>query len=115
MAAPMLDNDWVPGDTWGARLALVRQVTGWNYEQAGAACDIEPETWRQWEKKGRSPRRIHDIARQIADASKCNYLWLVAGDVAVPRSRWFSPLSLVSAPSGQMSLAFDAAPELALV
>jgi transcriptional regulator with XRE-family HTH domain len=114
MALPITDTDWVPEDTWGARLALVRQHMGWNYEQAGKACDIEPETWRQWEKRGRSPRKIHEIARRIASVSGANYVWLMAGG-ELARSRCFSPLALVSDVPGQMELAFDAMPVLELV
>ena len=109
MAAPQQDHagdGWVAEDTWGARLALVRQRMGWNYEQAGQACTIEPETWRQWEKVGRSPRKIHEVARRIADVSGANYVWLMAGGPL--RSRCFSPeLALVPALDGsQLELEF---------
>lgn len=101
MAAPQHDDGsdgWVAEDTWGARLALVRQRMGWNYEQAGHACEIEPETWRQWEKVGRSPRKIHEVARRISDQSGANYVWLMAGGPL--RSRCFS-LALVPPLDGQ--------------
>ena len=98
---------WVPMDTFGTRLAIVRQHMGWNTAEAGEACGVNDQTWRNWEA-GRSPRKFEDVCHKIADASGCSYLWLMAGDVAVPRSRCFSPdLALVPALDAQLELDFD--------
>lgn len=74
----MPTEDWIPKDTFGARLALVRQHMGWNVKEAGEACDITPNSWSNWEH-GRKPRDLHDVARTIADASGCSYRWLMLG------------------------------------
>jgi hypothetical protein len=72
---------WTADDsTFGARLALIRQRMGWgNVKQAAAACGLPPESWRRWERDGRSPRDILDIAAVIAERTGCDYGWLLAG------------------------------------
>lgn len=72
---------WVPdATTFGARLALIRQHMGWgNIEKAAKACGISTETWRSWERDNREPHRLSAVARQIATATGCDYLWLLAG------------------------------------
>ncbi len=90
---------WIPTDTFGARLALIRQRFGWNVVEAAEACSLNDETWRQWEKTGRTPRNVFDVARKIADATGCDYDWLVVGgDLA--RSRWAAPAALRILPGG---------------
>jgi hypothetical protein len=87
---PTTTVGWVPDDTFGARLALVRQHMGWNITQAAIACGQNEETWRGWEKFHRSPRQIQKVARRIAEATGCSYSWLMlGGDVdsgCIPRS-----------------------------
>lgn len=72
---------WIPdASTFGARLALIRQRMGWgNVEKAAKACGISTETWRSWERDNREPHRLVTIAKQIAGATGCDYLWLVHG------------------------------------
>lgn len=72
---------WVAdASTFGARLALIRQRMGWgNVEKAAKACGISTETWRSWERDNREPHRMQTIARQIATATGCDYLWLLIG------------------------------------
>lgn len=71
-------EDWVPTDTFGARLALIRQANGWNVKEAAEACGLDDQSWRNWEA-GRKPRRMDEIALQIARATRCDYVWLLAG------------------------------------
>lgn len=78
MRAPEPDEAWVPSDTFGARLALLRQRMRWNTQTAAEECDLNPESWRQWER-GRHPRDIHDVARKIAERTGCDYTWLMVG------------------------------------
>lgn len=76
---------WIPGDdTFGARLALVRQRMGWgNVAEAAQACGIPVPSWRNWERDGRQPRNIVEIASVIAEKTGCDYMWLLSG----PRGR----------------------------
>lgn len=90
---------WIPVDNFGARLALIRQYMKWNYAQAARACGINEETWRQWEKRGHTPRGVYDVAGTIADACGCSYDWLVSGG-NLSRSRWTALNSLRLIPGG---------------
>lgn len=65
MALPMTDTEeapWVPLDTFGARLALVRQHLGLNVLDAAKRCGINDQSWRNWEA-GKSPRGMDRVAR----------------------------------------------------
>lgn len=90
---------WIPEDTFGARLALIRQRNGWNHVQAAAACDINDETWRKWEKTGRSPQDLYNVVRKISDATGCDYDWLLRGGDLV-RSRCDDVLDFRVIPGG---------------
>lgn len=72
---------WVADDsTFGARLALVRQRMRWgNVKEAAVACGLPTESWRSWERDGRTPQRLVEVASIIADRTGCNLGWLIAG------------------------------------
>ena len=107
---PDTDEPWVPKDTFGARLALVRQRMGWNIKQAALACGQKPQNWSNWEDGG-SCRRIEEVARDIADAARCDYVWLMAGGPL--RSRCFSIVPVDH--GGQMEFSFLPDPQLVVV
>jgi transcriptional regulator with XRE-family HTH domain len=72
-------SGWIAeADTFGARLALIRQRMKWNITEAARACDLGAESWRLWEQ-GRTPSRLVTIAMTIASRTGCDYLWLVHG------------------------------------
>lgn len=74
------DETWMPTlDSFGARLALVRQRMGWNVKEAAVACGLPPENWRRWERDGLEPRRIVTIAVAISTRTGCDLDWLVYG------------------------------------
>lgn len=53
---------------------------GWgNVAEAAKACGLPVDSWRNWERDNRAPRRITVIAKQISTASGCDYLWLLLG------------------------------------
>lgn len=72
---------WVPSDqTFGARLALVRQRMGWgNVKKAAEECGLPVQSWRTWERDGVAPNRLVTIAMAISQRTGCDYLWLVHG------------------------------------
>jgi len=71
---------WVPTvDSFAARLALIRHQMGWNVKEAARACGLPGASWRLWEMDGAVPRDQVAIARRIATASGCDYLWLLLG------------------------------------
>lgn len=111
MAEPMTLTDhepWIPEDTFGSRLAQVRQALGMNVTTAAKACGLSAENWRQWEH-GRSPRRMDTVARTVADTLRVDYVWLLTG----LRSRCFT---VVEPLLGQLDLGlFDTEPVLTAV
>jgi transcriptional regulator with XRE-family HTH domain len=72
------DGPWVPEDTFGARLALVRQHLGWNVTEAATACGLTGQSWHNWEA-GSLPRDLVGTAAKIAEATGCEARWLVLG------------------------------------
>jgi hypothetical protein len=72
---------WVPDDdTFGARLALIRQRMGWgNVKEAALACGLPPESWRTWERDGVEPRGIVQKVALISDRTGCDFDWLLWG------------------------------------
>lgn len=69
---------WVPQDTFGARLALVRQARRWNISEAAEACGLIGESWRNWEH-GRPPRSMNEVVVAISEATGCDREWLMWG------------------------------------
>jgi transcriptional regulator with XRE-family HTH domain len=107
------DTGWVPVDTFGARLILIRQRFHWNVSEAAAHCGIGRSSWDNWEK-GKPCSDMENVARQIADATGCSYTWLMAGgNLGNLRSRCVWNLDLAP---GQLELALDIPePDLVLV
>lgn len=67
---------WIPNpDTFGARLALVRQRMGWNIAEAARECGLNGESWRLWEQ-GRIPSRQAEIAQAISERTGADLYWL---------------------------------------
>jgi hypothetical protein len=87
MASTMTEKPprgWVPEDTFGGRLAVLRQHFGWNVKQAADHCGILGENWRRWEKTGSTPRGIYEIVDQIVKATGVDRTWLLAGGPLSP-------------------------------
>lgn len=72
---------WTANDqTFGARLALIRQRMGWgNIAKAAKECGVPVDSWRNWEVDGVEPRRLNTIAMAIATRTGCDYIWLCHG------------------------------------
>lgn len=82
MTTDAMDVGWTASDrdSFGARLALIRQRKGWgNVKEAALACGIPPESWRGWERDGALPRDLVAVARKISDATGCGESWLISG------------------------------------
>jgi excisionase family DNA binding protein len=76
-----VSRGWVPdGQTFGARLALVRYTMGWNLKEAALACGFSATTWRGWELSGHVPRDFMDKAHGIARTAGCDVQWLIGID-----------------------------------
>src|SRR4051812_23987339 len=97
-ATPEAPAPWIPDDnTFGARLALIRQRLGWgNVKEAAIACGLPPESWRTWERDNVNPRNYPNVCRQIAERTGCDLAWLMdvrtrRPDVLVRNKRSTSP------------------------
>jgi hypothetical protein len=73
----------IPDDsTFGARLALIRQMMHWgNVAQAARECGVPTDSWRNWEE-GMEPRRLVTIAMAIAARANVDVDWLLKGPSA---------------------------------
>ena len=112
MHPPADEAPWVPLDTFGARLALLRQsLGGWNVKRAADACELDDQKWRNWEAGKTKPRDLEAVARQIADATGCSYVWLMTGGPL--RSRCFSVVTADN--HAQLEFSFLADPQLVAV
>jgi hypothetical protein len=80
-AKPEPPAPWIPtDDSFGARLALIRQRMAWgNVKEAATECGLPTESWRTWERDGVEPRGLMRIAQQISDKTGCDLAWLVGG------------------------------------
>lgn len=75
----MPESPWTPDDTFGARLALIRNRMGWNMSEAATHCGTTDQSWRNWETGEAKPRAMDDIVAAIAKASGCDPVWLMFG------------------------------------
>jgi hypothetical protein len=74
------ERGWIPSaDSFGARLALVRNHLGLNARAAAERAGVDDSSWLAWETKGTKPRDLVERARQISDALGCDFLWLLTG------------------------------------
>lgn len=80
-----IDLDWVPDtEDFSARLALIRHYMRWNAKEAALACGIKPQSWREWEIGGRRPQDYQGVCKQVAEATGCDFVWLMTGRRATP-------------------------------
>lgn len=75
---PDPSEPWTPEDTYGARLALIRQRMRWNVKEAATFCGINHQSWRNWESGG-VPQDVYATSAKIAAAAGCSESWLVGG------------------------------------
>jgi transcriptional regulator with XRE-family HTH domain len=74
---------WVPEtERFGARLALIRQQMGWNLQEAAIECHLPAQSWRDWEKHGKTPRDYEGTCKTIATRTECDLVWLLTGKSA---------------------------------
>lgn len=91
MALAEASPQWVPQDTFGARLALIRQrMGGWNVKRTAEFCGLDDQSWRNWEG-GTPPRDYEAVCAKISAATGCDLRWLKAGGpllTCVSGNRW---------------------------
>ncbi len=109
-------QEWVPRDTFAARLALVRaELGGSNMKRTAEMCGVNPESWRQWES-GHKPRDYEAVCTKIANAVGCDYRWLMVGG-PLSSIRWICDAPCLSSvfTEGQLEIPYPIERDLALV
>lgn len=69
----------MPVDSFRVRLAIVRALMGWNYEEAQEATGVHAESWRLWEKGARNCSTKTDVAAAIAEVTPYSKEWIAFG------------------------------------
>lgn len=73
---------WVPTESFGDRLVLVRRHVGnISTEEAAARAGLKAPTWNTWEN-GASPRNMAEVVAKIHDAFGVDRDWLMWGSQA---------------------------------
>jgi transcriptional regulator with XRE-family HTH domain len=92
------EQPWRPEDSFGARLALVRQyLGGWNVARTARRCGIDDQAWRNWEAGRNRPQDYPAVCRRISDALGADYVWLMIGGPLPPAStKWYLPSGLAT-------------------
>jgi transcriptional regulator with XRE-family HTH domain len=75
-----LPDNWIPADTFGARLVRLRKHVHMTIEEIADHCDLSTATWSSWER-GASPLKIGAACDKISAATKCDRDWLQFGDL----------------------------------
>jgi hypothetical protein len=111
MALPVAHNitpGAVPKDTFGARLAIVRQALGgWNVKKAAELCGLDDQTWRNWEAGKNPPRDMEGVCRSIAKATGFSYEWLMVGGSLSASGYKSAILEALEGSSDEMQLEFS--------
>lgn len=71
-------------ESFGARLALIRWQMSWNAKEAALACNLSPQSWREWELSGRRPHNFVEVAQQIAERTGIDDYWIMTGKTKSP-------------------------------
>jgi transcriptional regulator with XRE-family HTH domain len=74
----MAENRWIPADTFGARLLLIRRQKRMTVEAIAKACGVAHPTWTTWEN-GAHPRDVVGAVQKISDALGVDRDWLMWG------------------------------------
>lgn len=74
----MVQASGLPRDTFASRLRLLRHDLRMTTEAVAHACGLAQPTWSTWER-GAVPRNQAEVAKQIADATGYDVMWLLYG------------------------------------
>lgn len=72
--------DPIPIDSFGARLALIRQYRGGlNVARAASMCGLDDQSWRNWEAGRSLPQDYPGVCLLISERLGIDYTWLMVG------------------------------------
>lgn len=73
-----VERGWVPADSFGQRLMLVRRSLGLSVKEIALATGFHYATWSTWEN-GRLPSDVLDVVRRLSDTYGVDRDWLLWG------------------------------------
>lgn len=71
---------WVPRNTFGMRLLMLRKHLGASAEHMATLIGVSQPTWSMWEGDASSPRNQAEVVTKIADATGVDRNWLMWGN-----------------------------------
>jgi len=83
----MATTAWVPEDTFGGRLLLLRHSLGLTSEQIAEKCGLNRASWNTWEH-GVSPRNMAEVVEKIHQGTGADRGWLMWGTDLPKRENW---------------------------
>lgn len=108
-AAAHQQQPWVPFDTFGNRLTLIRQHLGLSQVEAAERCGLDDGSWSNWER-GAKPRGMDRVVQAIAAGLGVDRDWLMWGGELAKNKCALRALSY----EGQSELPFPIERELVL-
>lgn len=113
ISEPTTIEDWVPDDSLGNRLVVLRNQLRLTIEEAAKACGIPPATWGTWEA-GTKPRDLMGVVESVHEGLGVNRTWLLFGasgqnwKILNPCDEAWTPEVITNdSPVVPMSLPFD--------
>lgn len=76
-----LTGSWVPADTFGTRLLLIRRELKLTTEEAAARCNLAAPTWNTWEN-GVTPQKLNEVVEKIHKGLGVNRDYLMWGSTS---------------------------------
>lgn len=76
-----MSTTWVPADTFGTRLMLLRRHLDLTVEQAAERAGLSHATWSTWER-GAMPRNLPSVVTAVVEAFGVDREWLLWGELA---------------------------------
>lgn len=76
-----MSQTWIPAQTFGTRLAMVRRHLGWNIKEAASRTGLDDGSWSNWER-GALPRNMAEVVERIHQETGADRDWLMWGSEA---------------------------------
>ncbi|WP_415103022.1 helix-turn-helix domain-containing protein [Nocardioides sp.] len=70
---------WVPENTFGSRLLVVRRQLGLTVQEAAERCGLHYASWSGWEN-GRRPSDLAMVVKRVSDHLLVDRDWLMWGE-----------------------------------
>lgn len=95
-ASNQRQESWVPTtETFGARLALLRQNMKWpTIKEAALACGLGRQSWSNWEA-GKRVLDYQDVCAKISARTGVDRYWLMTGEQQTPPPGTQIPLDVI--------------------